>query len=141
MLVPAYGKGNVTAYFDQAGMILLTYHGWENGQWKLALPIQRQPALSRAGFPGASAAADTARKSRACAFHGEIEHTTARDNLAVELGIQPLHSKVEIARRLRDITDQRALPPRIVERDAPAVIHVYQEFENHGSYGYSSGAG
>lgn len=34
MLVPAYGKGNVTAYFDQAGTILLTYHGWENGQWK-----------------------------------------------------------------------------------------------------------
>lgn len=33
-LVPAYGKGNVTAYFDERGSLTLSYHGWENGLWE-----------------------------------------------------------------------------------------------------------
>ena len=32
-LVPAYGKGNVTAYFDEDGSLALAYHGWKDGQW------------------------------------------------------------------------------------------------------------
>ncbi len=33
MLTPAYGRGNVTVYFNHYGGFDIHYHGWQNGQW------------------------------------------------------------------------------------------------------------